>query len=115
MKYKLSENDISMLERVSDKTGVSTGIEDEEWIEVDLLLETISELEDLYDDAMEDIDDYKENYRPIGNESGWDLARCYQNELEHQRDFLEEKGLLEEYKDWKKSGFGKKAKKGIGK
>lgn len=99
MKYQLSDADIHMLERVSEKTGVATGIEDEEWIEVDLLLETISELENLYDDAMEDIEDYKENYRPIGNESGWDLARCYQREMENEREFLEDKGLWKEYKE----------------
>lgn len=99
MKYQLSDVDINMLERVCKKIRVSTGIDDDGYIEIDNLLGIIEELEDKYDEAEEDIEDYKDNYRPIGDESGWDLAHCYQREMENEREFLEDKGLWKEYKE----------------
>ena len=50
-----------------------------------------------FDLAFLKLETNKENYRPIGNESGWDVARCYENQIERLISFIEKKGLKEEY------------------
>lgn len=58
VKVRLNDSDINLLERISDITGTATGIDEDGWIEVDLILEQLDELEDKYDDLEEEYDNY---------------------------------------------------------
>lgn len=59
VKVRLNDTDINLLERVSDITGTETGIDEDGWIDVDLILNTLDELEDKYDDLEENYDNLR--------------------------------------------------------
>lgn len=59
IKIRLNDADINLLERVSDITGTATGIDEDGWIDVDLILEQLDELEDKYADLYEDYRDLR--------------------------------------------------------
>lgn len=98
----LNEEEVEYIKRADELTQEDSGVKDN-CIEKEILIENIKQLVKQNEEQQEELEDYKENYKPIGNESGWSLAHTYQREMENQREFLEEKGLWEEYKEkhWK--------------
>lgn len=60
MKLKLNDIDIRLLERIANITGCETGIEPDGYIDVDILLATMDELEDSYRTLEENYDNYRE-------------------------------------------------------
>lgn len=103
IKVQLTDSQVSLLEEISDITGVETGVQEENWIEVWCLIQTLDDLLSEYRDIEEENEDYAENYKPIGEDGGWCLARSYQRTLNLMKDYLEEKGLKEEFDNYKKS------------
>ena len=63
MKYHLEDSDISMIDRVSNITDTQYLFNDKDYIEVDTLLDIISDLEDKYISLQEEQEEYKEKIK----------------------------------------------------
>lgn len=107
MFLKLDELDLNILSSVEDCIGVDTQdiktIDDEKYIDKDTIMGILQDFVCEYRKLQDEVEAYKENYRPIGEESAWDVAFCYQHALEEVFDYLEAKGLKEEYERRNKS------------
>ena len=57
-KIRLNDANIRLLERISDITGVETGIDKDGWIDVDYLFSALDDLEDCYEDLDDKFRDY---------------------------------------------------------
>ena len=63
IKVRLSDVNISLLERVSNITGTETGIDEDGWIDVDFILSALDELQDKYDDLEDHYEDFKQDVK----------------------------------------------------
>ena len=58
IKVRLNDVDIRLLERVSDITGTETGIDRDGYIDLDLILSALDDLQDCYSDLEQRFSDY---------------------------------------------------------
>ena len=104
-KIQISDVDRRILERVSNITNEDTGVDEDNWVEVDTLLAILDSIEDRYMDLEDRFNDYKEhieeNYKPIGEADNYRFysktIEKLQHELDKEYQFIKEKGLEEEY------------------
>ena len=107
MEIKVQLNDVNrrLIERVCDDVEEQTGVDVDNWIDVDDILAILDSLEDKYSDTLDEFKEYKEhilqNYKPVGEEDNW---RFYSNtiskleeECSNMWNFIKERGLEEEY------------------
>lgn len=108
IKIQLNEINKRLIERVCNVLEEQTGIDADNWIDVDDILSTLDSLEDKYQDLAYDYDEYKEHvlqhYKPIAE---GDNYRFYANTINRLDDecnkmwrFIKEKGLEEEYEKY---------------
>lgn len=93
----LDELDERIIQNYLYETDNELHITEDHYIDKEELIGLIQETTGIFKKQREKLETYKENYRPIGNESGWDVARCYENQIERLISFIEKKGLKEEY------------------
>lgn len=105
MKIQLSEIDRRLIERVCDDILEETGIDDDNWIEVDDILAILDSLEDKYSDAIIEFEDYREHIKevckPCDVNDNWNYyAKTIEKlgeECDRQYQFIIKRGLKEEY------------------
>lgn len=108
MKIQLSEIDRRMIERVCDDIFEETGIDENNWIEVDDLLAILDSLEDKFKDLKDELDEYKENvknnFKPCDVNDNWNYyattIQKLDEECNKQYQFIIKKGLKEEYEEY---------------
>lgn len=108
MKVQLSEIDRRLIERVCNIVAEQTGIDDDNWIEIDDLLAILDSLEDHYRDLedyyKEAAEEMKESYKPCDVNDNWrfyeSTIEALQAEINKQHRFIKEKGLIGEYEKY---------------
>lgn len=101
MKLQLSEVDRRLIERVCDIICEQTGVDEENWIEVDDILAILDSLEDKYQDLKDSMRDIKENYKPCDINDNWNYyattIQRLEKECKKQYDFIKMEGLKDKY------------------
>lgn len=108
MKIQLKEIDKRIIERVCKITQERTGIDDDDYIEVDALLAILDSLEDCYKDLEIGFDEYKtnveENFKPCDVNDNWNYyattIKKLDKECNKQYQFIVKRGLKEEYEKY---------------
>lgn len=65
MKIELKDRDVTMIDRIAEKTGYDyiSNIDTKNYIEVDYLLDILSDLEEAYLDLEERFEEYREKFK----------------------------------------------------
>lgn len=104
MKILLDETDLRLMARIKDIIG-KISIDTDGYIEKDELLGVLWDLTDAYDDETYKVEELElkieENYKPCDSSDNWRFyshqIKALQDEINKRGDFIEEKGLAEEY------------------
>ena len=105
MKIQLSEIDRRLIERVCNDILEETGIDQDNWIEVNDILAILDSLEDAYKDLEDKYNDLqeniKDNYKPCSVNDNYRFYESTIEKLEKEDfnlwNFIKEKGLIEDY------------------
>lgn len=103
MKIQLNDIDRRLIERICEKTGYTTGIDEDGWVEVDTLLAHLDELDNEFIRIEERIEKLEETIRENHPDTYFDYSRKVENilnELDKQWNFIKERGLEKEYENY---------------